>query len=187
MRRIVKGVLLAGTAAVAACGGRDSVAPTTRLDPMRASLDANRSSQSEQSVTGRAAINLPPNFGGAREFYSLDAFRHGDGSVSGNVVEVSRQEGGQRMEGSIFCFMIVGDTARMAALVEKSTVPFGPVGTYVVWTLVDNGRGKGATPDETTDFFFNGTQAQAQQHCDVGLPGIAPFFPSVGGKLEVHG
>lgn len=187
MRRFVKGALLGSAAAAVACGGRDSTAPSARPEPTSVSLDASRFSRGEQSVTGSAAVNLPPNFGGAREFYTLRAVRHGDGSVSGHVVEVSRQQGGQRMRGKIFCFTIAGDTARVAALVEKSTVPFGPVGTYVVWTLVDNGRGKRAHPDQTTDFFFNGTQAQAQQHCDVGLREIAPLFPSIRGNLEVRG
>ena len=91
----------------------------------------------------------------------------------------------QRASGKIFCFSIVRDTARLAGLLERSTVPFGPVGTYVIWNVVDRGNGK--VHDLTTDFYFGGTQAQATAHCAGNLLRGQPFFESRRGNIKVNG
>jgi len=64
-------------------------------------------------------------------------------------------------------------------------VPFGPNGSYVVWSVIDNGEGAKAAPDQTTDIFFGGTQAQAQFHCQTGF-NLAPYFSSMRGNLQVR-
>lgn len=137
----------------------------------------------EEHVTGDITINLP-SFNNALERYSVSAIRHADGGVTGEFNEYSAQEGGQRVHARMYCFTIVGNMARLAAQLEQSNVPFGPVGSYVVWTVFDNGEGKKATPDQSTDIFFQATKAQAEEHCRVGF-NLAPYFSSIRGNLQV--
>ena len=134
-------------------------------------------------VTGSATILLP-NFDNALERYSVSAIRHDDGSVSGDFEEFSAQEGGQRIHANVVCFNVTGNSARLAAQIDQTNVSFGPVGSYVVWSVIDNGEGAKSPPDQTTDIFFGGNAAQAQFHCDVGF-NLAPFFESLRGNLQV--
>ena len=137
----------------------------------------------QERVTGHANILLA-NLGNAEEKYSNNAIRHADGSVSGQFQLKTEQANGGNIHGSIVCFTITGNTARLAGLVEKSTTPLAPEGTYLVWTVVDNGEGKNDPPDATSDFFPT-TLAGALFHCNVGF-NLAPFFPVLGGNLQVH-
>jgi hypothetical protein len=185
MRSGGQGAMLLCAVVVAACsGGSDGMA--SRGFPSAPSLSASAAPQSSspQHVTGSATILLPL-FDNALERYSVSAIQHNDGSVTGELEETSEQEGGQRIHATVYCFTVTGNTARLAARIDQTNVSFGPVGSYVVWSLVDNGEGARSTPDETTDFFFGGTQAQAEQHCRTGFK-LAPFYPSIRGNLQVH-
>ena len=179
------GAMLICAAGILACSSGEVTAPGARRAP--ASPELNSSTDRDrpvQSVTGSAKIQLPYE-GTPFEQYTVSAIRHRDGSFSGEFHETSEQEGGQRASGKIFCFSIVRDTARLAGLLERSTVPFGPVGTYVIWNVVDRGNGK--VHDLTTDFYFGGTQAQATAHCAGNLLRGQPFFESRRGNIKVNG
>jgi hypothetical protein len=181
MRSAGQGAMLLLAVAVIGCGaGSDSTSPQRALTAPSFSASA----APEQRVTGSATIRLPL-FDNALEHYSLSAIRHKDGSVTGEFEESSEQEGGQRIHAQVYCFTVSGNTARLAARIEQTNVSFGPVGSYVVWSLVDNGEGAKSPPDETTDIFFGGTQANADTHCRTGFK-LAPFFPSLRGNLQVH-
>lgn len=180
---MVCAALLASALVAAGCAGTDATAPSAVK--ANAVLDRGVSNGAEQRVTGSAFIILPWA-NNAPEQYSVSAIRHADGTVSGELEEFSAQDGGQRVHATIACFTVVGNTARLAAKVDRSTVPFGPVGTYVIWTLVDNGQGKSAPPDLTTDLFFGGDERIALFHCNAGVK-LDPFFPSLRGNLQVDG
>jgi hypothetical protein len=137
-----------------------------------------------QRVTGSATVILPDH-GNALEHYSVSAIRHADGSVTGEFEEYSEQDGGQRIHASIVCFNVIGNSARLAARIDQTNVPFGPVGSYVVWSVVDNGEGARSLPDQTTDIFFGGTAAQADFQCATGF-NLAPYFSSIRGNLQVQ-
>jgi hypothetical protein len=172
--------MLLGVMALNACGtNSETTAPRRSLPPPNFSAAG-----AEQRVTGSATIILP-NFGNARERYSLSAIRHSDGSVTGEFEEFSEQEGGQRIHAQVVCFTITGNSARLSAQIDQTNVPFGPVGSYVVWSLIDNGEGANSPPDQTTDIFFGGTAAQAEFHCRTGF-NLAPYFASLRGNLQVH-
>ena len=182
MRGVWYGAMMLGALAVAACGTEaDTTAP--RLAPTDAS--SARTAASQQRVTGSATIALPMD-GSPLERYSVSAIRHADGTVSGQFEEFSEQDGGQRIHATVVCFTVAGNTARLAARLDQSNVSFGPVGSYVVWSVIDNGEGRADSPDETTDIFFGGTRAQAEFHCNVGF-NLAPFFQSMRGNLQVDG
>lgn len=141
-------------------------------------------SGAQQRVTGHATILLP-GFGNAEEKYSNSAIRHADGAVSGQFELKSAQDGGLRIHGDVVCFTIVGNTARIAGRVEQSNTTLVPEGSYVVWTVVDNGEGANDPPDTTSDFFGPFSEAAAAAHCAVGF-NLAPFLPVLDGNLQVH-
>jgi hypothetical protein len=140
-------------------------------------------SGAQQRVTGHATIFLP-GFN-AEEKYSNSAIRHADGSVSGQFELKSAQDGGLRIHGDVVCFTIVGNTARIAGRVEQSNTTLVPEGTYVIWTVIDNGEGAKDPPDQTSDFFGPFNEAVAAAHCAVGF-NLAPFLPVLHGNLQVH-
>ena len=181
MRRLGQGAtVLCAVVFIGCSGGSDLTTP--RLNVAAPSLSSRVTPQ--ERVTGSATILLPL-FGNAQERYSLSAIRQSDGSVTGEFEEFSEQEGGQRIHAQVYCFTVTGNSARLAARIDQTNVSFGPVGSYVVWSVIDNGEGAKSPPDETTDVFFGGTQAQADTHCRTGFK-LAPFYPSLRGNLQVE-
>jgi hypothetical protein len=180
MRGVWRGATALGATVLIACG-TNSEPTSPRLTPNQPSFSVAKGDG--QHVTGSATIILPA-FENASERYSLSAIRHNDGSVTGEFEEFSEQDGGQRIHAHVVCFTVTGNSARLAAQIDQTNVSFGPVGSYVVWSVVDNGEGAKATPDQTTDVFFGGTAAQADFHCLTGFP-LAPYFSSLRGNLQV--
>jgi hypothetical protein len=185
MYGVAKGAIALGALALIGCGTGSETSTSPRLtltSPSFSKDDAG--SAAGDHVTGSATIILP-GFDNALERYSIDAERHADGLVSGEFEEFSAQTGGQRIHAHVVCFTVTGNSARLAAQLDQSNVPFGPVGSYVIWSVIDNGEGKKAAPDQTTDIFFGGTAAQAQFHCQTGF-NLAPYFSSLRGNLQVR-
>jgi len=181
MQRLGQGAMVLCVIVLVGCSGASE--PTTPRPGVAAPSLSARAARPER-VTGSATILLPL-FDNALERYSLSAIRQGDGSVSGEFEEFSAQEGGQRIHASVYCFTVTGNSARLAARIDQTNVSFGPVGSYVVWSVIDNGEGAKSQPDETTDIFFGGTQAQADTHCRTGFK-LAPYYPSIRGNLQVE-
>jgi hypothetical protein len=180
MRDMRSGVMLVGTIVLAGCS--TTAEPTSaRLTPAAPNLSI---ASAGQRVTGSATILLP-EFGNALERYSISAVRRGDGSVAGEFEEFSEQDGGQRIHANVVCFTVAGNSARLAAQIDQTNVPFGPVASYVMWSVIDNGEGARSAPDQTTDIFFGGTAAQADFHCRTGF-NLAPYYSSFRGNLQVQ-
>ena len=174
-----QGIAMLAAMTLTACGtdtATTSPRPTVTSPSFSATGDGDH-------VTGNATIILPA-FDNALERYSLSAIRHQDGSVTGEFEETSEQEGGQRIHAHVVRFTVTGNSARLAAQIDQTNVSFGPVGSYVVWSVIDNGEGAKSAPDQTTDIFFGGTAAQAEFHCRTGFP-LAPYFSSLRGNLQV--
>jgi len=185
MRAVVQGAMTLGALGVIGCGTDSGTATSPRAAVASSSFSmAKGSDGAGDHVTGSATIILPA-FGNALERYSLSAIRHNDGSVSGEFEEFSGQDGGQRIHAHVACFTVTGNGARLAAQIDQTNVSFGPVGSYVVWSVIDNGEGAKAAPDQTTDIFFGGTLAQAEFHCRTGFP-LTPYFSSLRGNLQVR-
>lgn len=172
--------MLCAVGLIGCSAGSDLTTPRLNVSAPTLSSRASR----QERVTGSATILLPL-FGNALERYSLSAIRQSDGSVTGEFEEFSEQEGGQRIHAKVYCFTVTGNSARLAARIDQTNVSFGPVGSYVVWSVIDNGEGANSPPDETTDIYFNGTQAQADTHCRTGF-NLAPYYPSLRGNLQVE-
>jgi|GEM_PF-1712000 hypothetical protein len=124
-----------------------------------------------QSVTGHyqfVGINTGNDFK-----YSLSAIRHDDGSVSGEFEERvllnSTGEFIRQTHGTVTCFEIVGNMARIGGLVDHATDPRFLPGTEFRLVVVDNGEDASDPPDKGSNarFGFPGT---AQAFCDAGTP-----------------
>jgi len=174
-----KASVLLVVAALAGCATNSDqslTAPAQRLDAAGGGVS--------QSVTGHANMQLP-SFGNAVQRFSQSAIRHSDGTVSGEFELKSDQDDGVRLHGEVTCFTIVGNAARLAGELDQSNAEFAPAGTYVLWTVVDNGEGGKAPPDLTTDFIGGVSAATAAAHCNTGF-NLGPFLPVMSGNLQVH-
>lgn len=169
-------LVIAALAGCATNSDQSLTAPAQRLDAAAGGVT--------ESVTGHANMQLP-TFGNAIQRYSQSAVRHSDLTVSGEFELRSEQDDGVRLHGDVSCFTIVGNTARLAGLIDQSNAAFAPVGAYVLWTIVDNGEGGNAPPDLTTDFIGGVSAATAMAHCNVGF-NLGPFIPVMSGNLQVH-
>jgi hypothetical protein len=138
-----------------------------------------------QSVTGHyqfVGINTGNDF-----TYSLTGIRHEDGSVSGEfeerVVLNSTGEFIRQTHGTVTCFQIVGNTARIGGLVDQATDPRFLPGTEFRLVVVDNGDGASDPPDlgSNARFGFPGT---AQAFCDTGT--AFNLEPVEHGNVEVR-
>ena len=177
MRTTTRVSLLLAAALLAACStdgapGGDVVAPRPNL----------AASGAQQRVTGHANLILA-SLGNAEEIYSNAAIRHADGTVSGEWQLKTEQTDGGVLHGIVTCFTIVGNRARLAGVVDRSTTPLANVGDHVIWTVVDNGEGNAAPPDQTSDFFPVGPLTAAA-HCATGFS--LALIPVLGGNLQVH-
>jgi hypothetical protein len=159
--------------------------------PIRATIpsvevtSAALAADAKQSVTGHyqfVGINTGNDFK-----YSLSAIRHEDGSVSGEFEERvllnSTGEFIRQTHGTVTCFQIVGNMARIGGLVDHATDPRFLPGTEFRLVVVDNGNGASDPPDMGSNarFGFPGT---AQAFCDAGT--AFNLEPVEHGNVEVR-
>jgi hypothetical protein len=164
-------MLLVGLALVA-CDqnpGQAITAPTAAPAEKSRQFSEVATPDGMQSVTGHyqfVGINTGNDFK-----YSLSAIRHDDGSVSGEFEErvllASTGEFIRQTHGTVTCFEIVGNMARIGGLVDQATDPRFLPGTEFRLVVVDNGNGASDPPDKGSNarFGFPGT---AQAFCDAG-------------------
>jgi len=133
----------------------------------------------EDLVTGSALISF---FFGGEQHWQFSAKEGQDGKVRGQLQLVTTQPNGGRIHGSMHCVNSNPNTgiARLAALVEHSTTPLAPVGSWVIWTVQDNGPGAN---DATSDLFPT-TLGAANFHCATGFS--LPMQTSQRGQITVH-
>lgn len=204
MRSVWYAATMLGAVAAAGCGAAGEGTGPSAREAVAAAVSLSRAEDrddAKQKVTGSALFQID-YAGNPFQHFAVAAIRHRDGSFSGEFEEKSEQDGGQHVKGTIHCFSIVADTARIAGRVKWSDIAFGPPGSYVIWNVVDRGkargadgssrhendgddrRGKGAN-DLTTDFYFGGTRAQADAHCAANLLRGQPYYEVLRGELKV--
>ena len=110
-----------------------------------------------QSVHGQIYIDF---------FDEMDTFtatRSPQGTVNGHFTVHSPEFG--IIKGTVFCFTIDGNSARIAGTVTKAKdAPFLE-GTGAYWTVQDNGEGDNDRPDLASDINFGSSQEDAAAHC----------------------
>lgn len=182
-------MLLFLATALVGCG--DS-APSRTLGPASQSLSMSRTENmaSRPSVTGHATAQMP-EYDNAPLFYDIVAIRRPNGDLDGRLnLRIDRSDGRVAIQGDPVCLTVNGDTARLAARVIKTNSADLPLGSFVIWNVVDNHpdggekQAGGRQPDMNTVFAKVLTQADAEWHCMVGIV-IGPFHP-VQGNLTVH-
>lgn len=185
--RTARGLFLLATAvALAACSDNASVNPTGPKAGQAANFDKNSEAQHEviMSVTGHAEYDVTAT-PGIQEKYEVTAERRADGRVTGEL-ELKQTRNGEefRIHGTMVCVTVQGNLGRLAARVDRSTLPVVHAGDYLVWSVMQNdAKGREGKPDYSTEFFlYDRTVAEA--HCDVGV-NVAPFYP-VKGDLDVR-
>jgi hypothetical protein len=144
---------------------------------------------SQASVSGHIERDFP-DFGVPVEKFSFHAHDLGNGSVEGRwQLEDFFADGPKEVaRGRVTCFTVEADgrTARMGGIVEASTNPIN-VGGEAVWTVVDNGEGANAPPDQATDLRNGPTDlppGTAAVHCEVGFP--PEVFGTFGDNLRAN-
>jgi hypothetical protein len=132
-------------------------------------------------VAGDALLTLS---GGATHRWRFTA-RAGPAGVSGELELLAGPAGSLRLLSTIVCARADGamGIARLAARVERSTVSLAPVGSFLVWTVVDGGGGVLAV-DRASDLVPIVDPAVAKGHCSTGL---LPLSPLEGGRIQVRG
>ena len=132
-------------------------------------VDAVNNADEKQSVTGHhqfVGINTGNDFK-----YSLSAIRHDDGSVSGEfeerVILASTSEFIRQTHGTVTCFQIVGNLARIGGVVDHATDPRFLPGTEFRLIVEDNGNGASDPPDRGSNARF-GVPGSAQAFCNAG-------------------
>ena len=140
----------------------------------------------QDSVTGHAEfVVLPP---GNHAGFSVSAIRHRDGSVSGEVEEHVQTQTGvfvRRRHGTIICFTVTGNIARIGAISDRVTGPnVLPPGAEFFFTVVDNGEGANDEPRDLASALSPGAAGTATAHCATGLP--RTLFPVERGNIQVR-
>jgi len=133
-------------------------------------------------------IPLPNAFGVevVNQPLAFNARKYADGSVSG------RFEYHQIVEGTSFDFNVDvtcmnvydGDRAKIGGVVESSSDPTIPPGTFAWFQVFDNGEGPNAAPDRSSLVGF-GDEAANEAFCNSpNLPRFGPW--DVQGNVQVR-
>jgi hypothetical protein len=118
---------------------------------------------------------------------AFNARKYADGTVSG------RFEYHQIVEGTSFNFNVDvtclnaygGNRAKIGGVVEQSSDPTVPVGTFAWFQVFDNGEGQDAQPDQSSLVGF-GDEAANEAFCNSpNLPRFGPW--DVQGNAQVIG
>ena len=176
-------VVVAGVLLMVGCSDQMSTEPSSGRFDESAAISGDRSVGEKAEVTGHAWY-LVTEEQNAFEAYSLSAIRHRDASITGELQIKSAIGDGFRIHGKIACFTISGNTARLAARVTKSTNRNVAPGAYLFWSLVDNGEGRKAQPDMSSQFFL-GDETLALYHCATGVT-VPALYPVERGNLQIH-
>lgn len=129
----------------------------------------------QQSVHGRIYIGI------LDEKDTFTAVRLPNGSVTGHFNIHSPTEG--HITGRVLCFTIVGNTARIAGIVESADDFPAIVGGGAMWTVVDTGEGNDP-PDISSDIRYGVALETALDHCEVSQ--ISAFELQRIGNIQIN-
>jgi hypothetical protein len=150
----------------------------------------------DEAVNARAGnsvvsghVELDTTEGGGTQSYSFTAVRHKNGSVRGEFQLFDTLNDSTRVviHGDVECFTIGedGKTAWLGGVVERGTLDSTNfAGAEAYWTVLDNGQGENADPDEATEIFYGFEGILAQDHCDGGM-GTFVGTPIIAGNVKV--
>ncbi|MGZ8411885.1 MAG: hypothetical protein ACXW05_04065 [Gemmatirosa sp.] len=93
----------------------------------------------------------------------------------------------QEFHGQVICMSVTGNTARMAGQLTSVVVngiprPINPAQSHNIWSVTDNGEGRGTTDTASPMIFF--PAAVAPLHCATDF--IPPQFANQEGNVQVR-
>jgi hypothetical protein len=169
------------------CGERAGFTQPSISSSAPAFARASRSSVSGHIERDFSELGVPV------EKFSFHAHYLGNGQVEGQYRLIDFSAGGSKevARGRVICFTVEADgrTARIGAINEAGTNPAN-IGFYALWTVVDNGEGANAPPDQATDLRFGPSLPAevAVAHCEEGfLPeAFGTFGESIRANVQVR-
>ncbi|HLF62736.1 MAG TPA: hypothetical protein VI603_03250 [Saprospiraceae bacterium] len=140
------------------------------------------------SVSGH--VELDSLGEGRFQKYSFTAVQHKDGSVKGEfqLFDFLDDSTTVVIHGDVECFTIQDDgkTAWLGGVVERGMLDSTNfAGAEAYWTVVDNGQGANAEPDEATEIVYEFDGLLAQDHCADGLGTFVYFGPILRSNVKV--
>lgn len=162
--------------ALGGCGA--DATPTASPTPTLAPAGAG------PAVNGSGHFEHP---GGWYRTFSLHAVVDRQGAVVGSfnlvnhVRPVNRES---HTTARVTCFQVDGNVARMGGIVTADT-EIGP-GDPVIWTVVDNGEGGNAPPDQISRAYILGDPADVEAYCDGTWAVALPLSDVANGNVQVR-
>jgi hypothetical protein len=142
------------------------------------------------SAHGGASFIVPEDVFGAEvgNVLTFNAQKDADGSLGGQFNYHQTFMGETfKFNGPVTCFNVYdGNRAKIGGLVKLSNDVTLPPGVFIWWSVIDNGQGAGAPPDEST-IIGAGDEAANEAFCDD--PAVPRFGPweIAGGNFQVDG
>jgi len=165
-----------------------AIAPETVVAAAPSSQQAHKAGTI--SARGGANFTVPPDVFGAEvgNVLTFNARKDADGSVAGHFNYHQTFMGETfKFNGPVTCFNVYdGNRAKIGGLVQLSNDATLPPGIFIWWSVIDNGQGAGASPDEST-IIGAGDEAANEAFCDS--PAVPRFGPweIAGGDFQVDG
>ncbi len=112
-----------------------------------------------------------------------------DGIVSGHF-NLYRHDVGVHIGGSVICLNIQDNVAYFAGVVEVSNQvdPNFDVGSFVMWSTIDNGEGVNNPPDQVSLVLgsYLWTQEDVENYCSMGSSFGYLYYDVVDGNIQIH-
>jgi hypothetical protein len=180
----IPAVVVGGAVALIGCSKASSTPESSPTVPSLVAPSSLRLSHpvsaNPQSAAGNAHITIASR--GIPERFSFSATKFPDGAVRGQW-QVFRDDGALIVHGVTTCLGIVGNLALIGGEITQTNNPTtDPVGTPIIWTVLDNGEGNGL-PDEVSELIIVNSDQRAF-HCTSGL--VLDLFPEEQGNVQVR-
>ena len=153
--------------------------------PDNTALNKNPVAKIVQSATGSGHFLLLEEF----RTFTFNAKKFG-GEVSGHF-NLYRHDAGVHVGGSVICLNVQNNIAYFAGLVEVSNLDDDPsfgVGSYVIWSAVDNGEGANYPPDQISLLMGSPgwTQADVEGYCESGVSFGYGYYDIEEGNVQIN-
>ena len=162
--------------AVAGCAGEEQ---GTLVEPTALPVTASVGQAPVALAAGGYRFTVPPEVFGAEvgNHFVFNAKRRSDGTESGHY-QYDQTFLGEvfSFAGPVTCFQVYdGNRAKIGGVVATTNDPTIPVGTFLWWSVIDNGEGATSAPDQST-IVGAGDEAANEAFCNSSaLPRFGPW------------
>ena len=172
MRKFGVGLMavFAALALMTSCSKEDAASSTLSDDLTVEERAGNPSVHGHVEID---SIGADTSSSGGSQSYTFNAVQLKDGRIKGQfqLFDSPNDSTLRVIHGSVTCFTIQddGQTAFVGGVIRKGMLDdtTSLVGAEAFWTVVDNGQGENADPDEATEIVY-GVDLLAEDHCADG-------------------